>query len=184
QDIIKIALNANLPDDIRIMDACEERESFHPRYDAKTKTYFYVIANSRVVSPFLYKYACRVPHELSFGAMSHALSLLKGRHDFSSFRGSGCGAKNPVRTVFDISIEKLDSLSFMTAGLQGNFLKLRIKGDAFLRHMVRNIVGTVIEAGRGKINASDMEKILLSKDRRLAGPTAPARGLFLENIDY
>ncbi|HAK87923.1 MAG: tRNA pseudouridine(38-40) synthase TruA [Nitrospirae bacterium GWC2_46_6] len=183
-DVIKRALNANLPDDVRITDSCDIDEDFHPRYGAKSKIYFYLISGSHMVSPFLYRYAWRMPHELDFEAAEEALRSFKGRHDFSSFRGSGCGAKNPVRTVMDASIEHLNAIDFMTARLGGDFIKIRIEADAFLRHMVRNIVGTIVEIGRGKIKPEDMEKILLSKNRKNAGPTAPARGLFLEKVIY
>ena len=183
-EIIKRALNANLPDDIRIIDACDTEDNFHPRYDAKSKIYFYVISNSQDMSPFFYKYAWKIPHKLDFIEMSYSLQFLRGKHNFSAFRASGCGAKNPTRTIYDISIEKLDAIDFMSTELTGNFLKIRIKANAFLRHMVRNIVGTIVEIGKGKIKSIDIKEILLSEDRRLTGPTAPARGLFLEKINY
>ncbi|MCL4457459.1 MAG: tRNA pseudouridine(38-40) synthase TruA [Nitrospirae bacterium] len=183
-EVLTRALNANLPDEIRVIKASDEPPDFHPRYGAKSKIYFYLISNSHIVSPFLYRYAWKIPHKLDFDAMAGALKFLKGRHDFSSFRGSGCGAKNTVRTVMDASIEHLNAIDFMTARLEGDFIKMRIEADAFLRHMVRNIAGTVIEAGRGKIDPANIEKIITSKDRKNAGPTAPARGLFLEKVIY
>lgn len=182
--IIKRALNANLPDDIRILDAFDAELYFHSRYDAKSKIYFYIISNSHTTSPFLYRYAWKIPHKLNFEDMCNAIEFIKGRHDFSAFRASGCSAKNPVRTVFNITIEKLDAIHFMDILFPGNFLKVRIEADAFLRHMVRNIVGTIIEVGKGKIKPEEVREIINSKDRRLAGPTAPARGLFLEKINY
>ncbi len=183
-DVLMRALNANLPDEIRVINVSDENPDFHPRYGAKSKIYFYLISNSHIVSPFLYRYAWKIPRKLDFDAMAGALKFFKGRHDFSSFRGSGCGAKNPLRTVMDASIEYFNAIHFMTACLEGDFIKIRIEADAFLRHMVRNIVGTVIEAGRGKIDPANIEKIMLSKDRKNAGPTAPARGLFLEKVIY
>ncbi len=183
-DTIRDALNALLPWDIRIMEACEADAAFHPRYDAKTKIYFYIIANTRVMSPFLYNYACRVPQGLDFDGMRTASILLQGTHDFTSFRGSGCAAKNPARTIFQCSMEKIDVIDFMTAGVRGNFMKLRIEGDGFLRHMVRNIAGTIIEVGKGRLRSEAILELLDARDRRLAGPTAPARGLFLERVNY
>jgi tRNA pseudouridine38-40 synthase len=183
-DVIKRALNANLPDDIRIVDACDAGCSFHPRYDAKSKTYIYVVSNSHIISPFLYRYAWKIPHKLNFEEMKHASEFLKGRHDFTVFRASGCSAKNPVRTVFNISMERFDAIHFMDILLPGNFLKVSIEADAFLRHMVRNIVGTIIEIGKGKMESEEIREIINSKDRRIAGPTAPASGLFLERIKY
>ncbi|MEW6740550.1 MAG: tRNA pseudouridine(38-40) synthase TruA [Nitrospirota bacterium] len=183
-DVIKRALNANLPDDIRILDAFDAETDFHPRYDAKSKIYVYVISNSTVISPFLYRYAWRVPHKLHFEDMCNAIEFIRGRHDFSAFRASGCSAKNPVRTVFNIAMERFDAIHFMDILFPGNFLKVCIEADAFLRHMVRNIVGTIIEIGKGKTKSEEIREIINSKDRRLAGPTAPARGLFLEKINY
>jgi tRNA pseudouridine38-40 synthase len=183
-DVVKRALNAVLPDDIRITDAYDIDEGFHPRYDAKSKIYFYIICSSGIISPFLHRYAWHIPYKLDYDLMVRSLDFFKGRHDFSSFRGSGCGAKNPVRTVMDISLDKTDAVEFFGIEIKESFLKLTIEADAFLRHMVRNIVGTIVETGKGKIKPQDIEKIMLSKDRRSAGPTAPAKGLFLERTKY
>jgi len=183
-DVLMTAINANLPDAIRLIEASETSGDFHPRYDARGKIYFYVISNDRVVSPFLHRYAWRLPHKLDFDGMKGSTKALIGTYDFSAFRASGCGAKSTVRTVSNISIEKLTGIDFMTARLAGNFLKISIEADAFLRHMVRNIVGTIVEVGRGKIRTEDVAGILMSKDRKLAGPTAPARGLFLDRVFY
>lgn len=181
---IKAALNAHLPDAIRILDAREERSDFHPRYDAKGKRYFYMIASSRILSPFLYRYVWRVPQALDIAAMRRALEHLRGTHDFSAFRASGCGARSTVRTITSLSVEHLDAISFMTIDIPGRFIKIVVEGDAFLRHMVRNIVGTAVEAGKGRRAPETMRELLLSRDRNGAGPTAPAHGLFLEKIIY
>jgi tRNA pseudouridine38-40 synthase len=183
-NVIKRALNANLPDDIKILDACDAELDFHPRYDAKSKVYFYIISNSPIISPFLYRYAWRVPQRLNFEDMRNSIESFKGRHDFSSFRASGCSAKNPVRTIYKITMQRLGTIDFMGIGITGDFLKLRIEANAFLRHMVRNIIGTLVKIGEGKIHPSDIEKILQLKNRNLAGTTAPSRGLFLEKINY
>ncbi|MCC6347119.1 MAG: tRNA pseudouridine(38-40) synthase TruA [Nitrospirales bacterium] len=183
-EVFKRALNARLPASVRILDAAEAKGDFHPRFDAVRKAYFYLIANTSLLSPFLYRYVWQVPVALDIEAMRRAAALLEGTHDFSSFRASGCGAKSPERTLFSLLIERHDSLDFMTVHLRGEFLKVRIEGDAFLRHMVRNIVGTLVEAGKGKVGEERMRRILLSRDRKCAGPTAPARGLFLERIFY
>lgn len=183
-DVIKRALNANLPDDIRILDAFDAETDFHPRYDAKSKIYVYVISNSTVISPFLYRYAWRVPHKLHFEDMCNAIEFIRGRHDFSAFRASGCSAKNPVKTVFNISIEKSDTIHFIDIPFSGNFLKVSLEADAFLRHMVRNIIGTIVEIGKGKMKPKKISEIINSKDRKKAGPTAPAHALFLEKVIY
>lgn len=183
-DVIKRALNANLPHDIRILEICPAESSFHPRFDAKSKVYSYVISNSQTLSPFLSSYAWAIPQPLYLDDMEKALNSLKGTRDFSALRASGCSSKNPIRTIFFASIEESDSVPFICTQLSGSFIKICIEADAFLRYMVRNIVGTIVEVGKGKIKADDINRIMLSGDRRLAGPTAPARGLFLEKINY
>lgn len=183
-EVIQKALNANLPNDIRILGVIDKDIGFNPRFDAKSRTYCYFISNLTVVSPFLAKYSWNIPYDLDIDAMISAIKFLLGRHDFSSFRGSGCSAKSTIKTLLSISIEPLDKIDFMTFSLKGNFIKITVEADSFLRHMVRNLVGTIFKIGRKRWKPEDMEKILLSKDRRLAGQTAPARGLFLEKINY
>ena len=183
-DILRNALNACLPEDIRVLDACAVPEDFNPRYDARGKSYLYVISRSRSISPFFSRYAWRLSHELDLEAMERALSILKGQHDFSAFRASGCGAKSPVRTITAVTIKRLQGLEFMSVPLEGEFITIRLEADAFLRHMVRNIVGTAVEVGKGKLAVGAVEEALLSRDRKAAGPTAPAHGLFLEKIYY
>lgn len=180
----KNALNAVLPLNIRILEASEADNLFNPRDDAVKKSYFYIIANQKEYPVFLHRYAWLVKHHLELKSMTEAAEVLIGKHDFSSFRGTGSGTKNPVREISLLSIERLEKLDFMTANIKGEFIKIRIEADGFLRHMARNIVGTLVEIGRGRISADRMEDILESCDRRLAGQTAPANGLFLERIVY
>lgn len=181
---IKRALNAMLPSDIRITDIKEASLDFHPRYNALSKRYTYIIANMKDIPVFIRKYAWLMSIHLDIEAMRAALIHLTGTHDFSSFRGSGCGAKNPVRTVHNLELEELNGVGFLFVKLPGDFIRLSIEADAFLRHMVRNIVGTLVEVGKGKISPERLREILEAKDRRLSGPTAPANGLFLESIIY
>lgn len=181
---IQRALNSVLPDDIRITETRDENEEFHPRFDAASKTYFYIICNSGIISPFLYRYAWGIPFKLDIQAMLRSLCFFEGTHDFSALRASGCGAKSAVRTVYKISLKKMPSAGFMGMKIKGGFLKIELEADAFLRHMARNIVGTAVEAARGRFNPEHINTILASRDRKLAGPTAPARGLFLGRIDY
>lgn len=183
-EVLQRALNSLLPEDIRILNTEEVNEAFHPRYDAVSKSYFYLISNMSISSAFLYRYAWRVPHRLDMDSMKEAGSLLKGRHDFSAFRGAGCGAKTTGRDIISFNMERLDRIDFMTAGLEGDFIKIRIEANAFLRYMVRNIVGTLVEIGRGKMAAHAISDAFELKDRRKTGPTAPATGLFLEAIKY
>ncbi|MCE5313229.1 MAG: tRNA pseudouridine(38-40) synthase TruA [Nitrospiraceae bacterium] len=181
---IRNALNALLPPDIRIMNAAYADAEFHPRFDALEKSYIYIIATDRVVSPFVHRYAWRLPYDLDVDAMRAASLNLTGRHDFSAFRGAGCGAKTTVRNMISLTIEETNAIGFMTGSISGRFIILRLKADAFLRHMVRNITGTLVEAGRGKLQPDDIKKILESLDRKKAGPTAPACGLFMEQVWY
>jgi tRNA pseudouridine38-40 synthase len=183
-DTLKRALNAQLPKDMRILDAEELDSDFHPRYRAVKKSYYYLIEKTQKQSVFLHRYAWRIPVHLDLASMSKAAALLQGEHDFSAFRGAGCGAKTTVRTIHSITLSSYDCIDFMTAKIHGDFIKIRIEANAFLRHMVRNIVGTLIEAGKGRIAPETVRNILTSCDRKLAGPTAPAKGLFLEKIFY
>jgi tRNA pseudouridine38-40 synthase len=183
-EMIRKALNALLPQDIGVLDASEVGDSFHPREKAVKKSYFYIIANQRDSSVFLHRYAWMVGQPLNIKSMKEASQILVGKHNFSSFMGTGSSIKDPVREIFSLGIDKLEKIDFMTVSLKGNFIKIRIVANGFLRHMVRNIVGTLVEIGRGRIPAEKMKYILELHDRRLAGPTAPTHGLFLESIEY
>ncbi len=182
--VIKSALNALLPADIRIMDIREAEDDFHPRYSARSKRYSYIIANTGDIPPFIRAYVWRIKIPLDVEAMRGASAYLIGRHDFSSFRGAGCGAKNPVRNILCLETEKVCGVTFFFTTFYGDFIRISMEADAFLRHMVRNITGTLVEVGRGKIGPETVRNILESKERRLAGPTAPPHGLFLEKIFY
>lgn len=178
------ALNARLPGDIRILSSSETNPGFNPRYDALRKSYFYVISKDQKQSVFLSRYVWDIKMNLNFQDMQDAAGFFVGEHDFSSFRGAGCGAKTPYRNIYSINISAFDEISFMTATIPGEFIKIRIEANAFLRHMARNIVGTIVEVGRGRKSAGHIRAILEAQDRTKAGPTAPAKGLFLENIVY
>jgi tRNA pseudouridine38-40 synthase len=173
-------LNSMLPMDIRVLEASEVEMNFHARIDAKVKTYWYFFNNSEIQLPTERLYAAHFFADLDFEAMRHGLAYLVGKHDFSSFEGSGSrdqisSKRGAVRTVIEASLEAL--------GTSGNH-RLIITGDGFLRHMVRNIVGTILEVGKGKLSQNDIAAILAAKDRAAAGPTAPAAGLFLKEIFY
>jgi len=178
------AVNANLPNDVRIITAEECGPDFHPRYDAESKKYSYLISHTGAYSVFLERYSWSMPYKLNIDAMREAARFLAGTHDFSCFRASGCSSKHPVRTIHNIEIAELQSIEFI--GLQFNVpvVKISITANAFLRHMARNIAGTLVDIGRGRSAPERMEEILESKDRRTAGRTAPACGLFLEKITY
>jgi len=183
-EVLTNALNANLPFDIRIINMEEAPDDFHPRFNAKNKTYSYLISSTGPYSIFLQRYSWQMAWQLDCTSMNKAASHLIGKKDFSSFQASGCSAKHPVREIIQIEIEDLKSVGFMGFTLDAPLIKISIKANAFLRHMARNIVGTLVEVGKEKLQPDDMIKILEFKDRDKAGPTAPACGLFLEKINY
>jgi tRNA pseudouridine38-40 synthase len=173
-------LNSMLPTDIRVLEACEVETDFHARRSAKAKTYWYNFSNGPVQLPTKRLYSGHVFEELDIVAMQNSLGYLQGTHDFSSFEGAGSRnlelpGRGAVRTIIEASLETLGT---------GGKHRFIITGDGFLRHMVRNIVGTIFEVGKGKLAESDVVSILAEKDRSAAGPTAPACGLFLKEIFY
>jgi tRNA pseudouridine38-40 synthase len=183
-DVIMRALNAKLPNDIRVLSAEETAAEFHPRFDSTGKRYTYLIGTGRYESVFLRRYVCHQYTLPEADVMRKAASMLLGRHDFSSFRASGCSAKTAVRTIHSIEVARLDHIDFLTFSFRGDFISISVEADSFLRHMVRNIAGTLIEIGIGKMKADRIGQILDARDRTLAGPTAEARGLFLEKVFY
>ncbi len=173
-------LNSMLPSDIRVLDASEVEIDFHARRSARAKTYWYNFSNGPVQLPTERLYSAHVFEELDIGAMQNSLAYLKGTHDFSSFEGAGSrnlelSGRGAVRTILGASLETLGD---------GGKHRFTITGDGFLRYMVRNIVGTMFEVGKGKLAQSDVATILAAKDRSAAGPTAPAAGLFLKEVLY
>ena len=170
------ALNAVLPTDVRVLSAEEMSPEFHARFSATGKAYEYRIVNAPFVSPFVRRYVWHVPHRLDFGAIDAATAMLQGRHDFAAFQSAGSVKPTSDRTITAIE---------WTPGSGADVARvLRISGDGFLRHMVRNIAGTLIEFGRGRWPPAEMAAILASRDRRRAGVTAPPQGLFLVAVMY
>jgi tRNA pseudouridine38-40 synthase len=167
--------NGLLPPDIRILSAEEVPETFDAMRHATEKEYRYFLCLSPVDSPFLSRYAWHIEAPLDLDAVREGLSHLVGEHDFTSFRGQGCTAKSPVRTIFRAEVAKHD--------VPGLF-SIDVAGAGFLRHMVRNIVGTVVNAGKGKHSADHVGKILRARDRSAAGVNAPPHGLFLWRVSY
>ena len=166
-------LNAYLPEDIVIKRVEEVNERFHARYNAVSKTYMYRIWNHSYSNPFLRKHIVHIQEELNLVAMKQAACFLIGEHDFTSFRASKSKKKSNIRTIYSIEIHKNETIIEMT-----------VHGSGFLHNMVRIIVGTLLEVGRGKMKPETVKYILDQRDRSLAGATAPAKGLFLYTIEY
>ncbi len=170
---IASALNALLPKDIAVLEAEEALPSFHPQYSVKEKTYKYLILNRPFPSALWRRYCWHLRTSLELEAMGEAASYFVGSHDFAAFSGSGRGVLSTVRTVREFRIERW-----------GEFLTFWVTAEGFLRYMVRTMVGTLVLVGRGKLSPKQMAELFSSRDRRRAGPTAPARGLFLVRVCY
>jgi len=168
------ALNSLLPPDIVIRKVEEVDVEFHARKHSKSKVYEYRILNRDLRSAFHREYAWYISQKLNFTEMKKASHTLIGEHDFSAFRSVGSPTRTTVRKVIRAEWKK---------GRDG-FLRFEIEANGFLKQMVRSIVGTLVEIGKGRMNATEFRKILESKDRRKAGPTAPAQGLFLKEVKY
>jgi tRNA pseudouridine38-40 synthase len=167
------ALNHLLPSDIKVLSSEEAAEDFHARFSALGKIYKYRILNRREPTALYRNYAWHVNLRLNLRNMRLAATALLGKHDFSAFRGSGCGAKSPVRTIKSAEIKKT-----------GDFIEIWIEADAFLQYMMRNIAGTLVEVGLGRFSVEDVGRILGSCDRTKAGRTAPPQGLYLARVFY
>lgn len=167
------ALNSALPEDISIKKAEEVNEGFHARFSAKGKKYRYLIYNSTFPSALMRNRAYFVPGKLNLDAMIQASEYFLGKHDFSAFRASGSDTKTSERTITGVSLKQA-----------GETIEFEIQGDGFLYNMVRIIAGTLIEVGAGRISASEIPDIIKGRDRRKAGRTAPAHGLYLVQVFY
>jgi tRNA pseudouridine38-40 synthase len=170
------ALNAVLPAAVRVLVVEEVEPAFHARFSAVSKTYEYRIINAPLVSVFLHRYVWHVPQPLDVEAMRAAGAGLVGRHDFAAFQGAGSDVTTSERTILDFGIDDGGGFDLPVV--------VRIKGDGFLRHMVRNIAGTLVEIGTGRWDPWRLLAVLDSRNRAEAGPTAPARGLVLTHVAY
>ena len=169
------AMNSLLPPSIRVLRIEEAPENFHSRFDAKIKHYRYRILNARWCPPFEFRYLHHYPRPLDFARMSQAAELVLGEHDFSAFCDSDTEVESKIRRVVS------SSFVFDT---RRNLIEYNVCANGFLHHMVRNLVGTFLEVGRGRLSVEDVKTILKSKTRSNAGPTAPAKGLFLVSVIY
>jgi tRNA pseudouridine38-40 synthase len=194
QVLIK-ALNAHLPEDIRILRMEECEADFHSQLDVTAKTYRYFILNTNtgkdpVHWPFLRPYTWFVTYALDYEAMREALKRLEGKHDFKSFQNKGTPVPDTIREILEARLivhggNSREELPWMPGPeFEARLLEIRVRGTGFLKQMVRTIVGTVVEVGRGRIPASKLSSILEEKSRTASGMTAPANGLFLDHVEY
>ncbi len=167
-------LNALLPNDIAILQCSIEHDKFHARYSAKSKIYHYRVLNKPIRCAINRNYCLHIKNRLDFTKMKEALNFIIGTYDFSAFEGAGSPKQNSIRTILNMDI-------YQEAG---GYIIFQLEADGFLRYMVRNIVGTLIEVGLGKRTPENFKKILKSKNRSLAGKTASAKGLFLMKVFY
>ena len=172
-DGLRRGLNARLPEDVRVLRAEPAAEGFHARSSARGKEYRYRIGRAEVTSPFDAPFVWAVRGALDVGAMQRAARVLVGRHDFTSFCRADCEIEDRSRTLRRSEIRE-----------EGDQVVYLVEGEGFLRHMVRTIVGTLVEVGRGRRAPEAMAEVLAARDRRAAGVCAPAAGLVLTSVDY
>ena len=184
------ACNALLPPTIRVVAASEVALDFHARWDAVAKSYRYTIFRGRVVPPFLWRYVQHDPYPLDFASMAEAARRFEGEHDFTSFAAStgteeGDRYRKTIRVIYRSEI--LRAASNQGAG-EGHDCDEKwvyvVRGKSFLRYMVRKIVGTLVDVGRGKLTADDIPKLIALRDRSKSGPTMPPHGLCLAEVEY
>jgi tRNA pseudouridine38-40 synthase len=201
-DVLMRAVNARLPPAVRIVAAEEAPPGFHPRFSARKKTYRYRIWNGEVISPFERQYAWHITGVLDVERMASAARLVEGRHDFAAFQAAGSETQTTEREVFSSRVvcarsaglkpratySPYDAYDPRSAELQlrerRELIHYEITGDGFLRHMVRTIVGTLVEIGRGRRSVESIAETIRTRDRGAAGATAPPEGLFLVAVSY
>lgn len=168
-----LALNANLPDDIAVIDCRRVDDDFHPRYSCKSKEYVYKIYNSRIRNPFYTKYALHYKYPIDADYLNKECKAFIGTFDYSGFCCSACDVKDTVRTVKSAKVWR-----------EGDMVFFSVEADGFLYNMVRIMAGTLLFIAQGKIKEGELADIIKSKDRTKAGRTAPAHGLYLNKINY
>jgi tRNA pseudouridine38-40 synthase len=178
-DKLKNAINGNMWRDIRVMKAESAPDEFHARFSAKRKTYIYRVMNAPVMSPFWRRFAHHEIRPLDVARMNDAARFFLGEHDWTAFSSAQIDGENRVRTVTDFTVE-----SYWDARAGGMMIEFRIAAHGFLRYMVRSIVGTMLEVGRGEKDSDTIQTAIVTGNRDLAGKTAPAHGLTLHRVDY
>lgn len=175
--VLQRAMNAFLPDDIVVLEVADAPERFHAIRDAVRKRYRYVIDDARLPDVFSRAYSWKIWKPLDVAAMQRAASALIGTHDFSSFETSGSPRPTSIRTLFEITVERLPAE-------QGGKIYIEVEADGFLYNMVRTIAGSLMLVGKGVKAETWLAEVLEARDRCAAGPTAPPQGLFLLKVEY
>jgi len=173
------AINGNLWRDLRILHVEKAADDFHARFSAKGKTYVYRVINAPVISPFWSRYAHHEARPLNVNQMNEAAKYFLGEHDWTAFSAAQSDSENRVRNVTNFTVETV-----WDTRAQSQIIEFRITGEGFLRYMVRSIVGTMLEVGRGEKDFDTIQTAIVSGDRNLAGATAPAHGLTLLKVFY
>jgi tRNA pseudouridine38-40 synthase len=175
-DNLRRAMNRLLPRDIRVLSVEEASPDFHPRFQARRKTYEYRIFRGEICSPFERRYVCHHPYPLAIDEMTSLAQLLEGDHDFSAFAASD--------DRDELELSKVRTIFCSRLSLEGDRIIYSVTGSGFLKHMVRNIVGVLLEVGKGNVDRAGFLARLEPGCEIAAGPTAPARGLFLMSVEY
>jgi tRNA pseudouridine38-40 synthase len=178
-DKLRVAINGNLGRDVRILNVEKASDDFHARFSVKVKTYVYRVVNAPVMSPFWLRYAHHESRPLDVGKMNDAARLFLGEHDWTAFSAARSDVENRVRTIKEFTVE-----SFWDARANATIIEFRISANGFLRYMVRSIVGTMLEVGRGEKDSDIILTAIIGGNRELAGNTAPANGLTLLKVGY
>lgn len=172
-DGVIFALNSHLPKDIAVIDCKEGSADFHPRYSCKSKEYVYKLYNGKIRNPFLADYAFYYRYPIDVDYLNEQAQAFVGTYDYSGFCSSKSDVEDTVRTVKSFSVTR-----------QGDMVYFRVEADGFLYNMVRIMVGTLLFVSEGKIKKEELKDVILSKDRKRAGRTAPPQGLYLNKVVY
>jgi tRNA pseudouridine38-40 synthase len=176
---LRVAINGNLWRDVRVLNVEKAPDDFHARFSAKVKTYVYRVVNAPVMSPFWLRYAHHEARPLDVGRMNEAARFFLGEHDWTAFSAARSDVENRVRVIKDFTVE-----SFWDKRANASIIEFRISANGFLRYMVRSIVGTMLEVGRGEKDSDTIQTAIVSGNRDLAGATAPSHGLTLLKVNY
>ncbi|PRT63742.1 tRNA pseudouridine(38-40) synthase TruA [Streptococcus anginosus] len=175
EEKLRFALDTQTPEDIDFISVEEVDEDFHSRYWKHSKTYEFIVDVGRPKNPMMRHYATHFPYPLDISLMKNAIAKLEGTHDFTGFTASGTSVENKVRTITEARLD-FDE--------KRNFLIFTFSGNGFLYKQIRNMVGTLLKIGNGRMPVEQIDRILTEKNRHLAGPTAAPNGLYLKEIRY